>query len=98
MPLSFDPSIFKAYDIRGTVPEQLDAARADAFGRALATYFAESGGAGEVAVGRDMRTHSPEIAAALIDGLRALGCSVVDVGQCSTDGLYFAVGKYALRG
>jgi phosphomannomutase len=81
-------AIFKAYDIRGVVPDELRDEDALRVGRATAQWL---GGAGEVAVGRDMRTSSPGLAAALIDGLTSEGVSVVDVGMVSTPMLYFAV-------
>ena len=80
-------SIFKAYDIRGLVPEQLDAELAYAIGRATARHYE----ADELAVGRDARTHSPDLCEALIDGIRDEGVDVVDLGLVSTPMLYFAV-------
>jgi len=79
--------IFKAYDIRGIVPDELDAKLAYAIGRAAA-HFLE---ADEIAVGRDARTHSPELCEALIEGIRDEGVNVVDLGLISTPMLYFAV-------
>jgi phosphomannomutase len=89
-----DPSIFKAYDIRGTVPEQLNADIAYAVGRAVATYLNPK----TIAVGRDMRLSSDELAGRLIRGLTRSGTDVVDLGRVSTDGLYFAVGRYEYDG
>ncbi len=86
--------IFKAYDIRGTVPAELDAQTAYELGRAMAHTQKPL----RVAVGRDMRTHSPELAGAFARGLIEGGTDVVDVGMCSTDALYFAVGKYGYDG
>jgi phosphomannomutase len=83
-------SIFKAYDIRGTYPDELDPELAYRIGRAFVSY----NGADTVCVGRDMRVSSPALAGGLIDGLRDQGADVVDVGLTSTDGLYFAVGKF----
>jgi phosphomannomutase len=83
-------SLFKAYDIRGVVPDELTPAIARDIGRALvATLHPET-----VVVGRDMRISSPALAAALIEGIRDAGADVVDIGMVSTDALYFAVGKY----
>jgi phosphomannomutase len=79
--------IFKAYDIRGLVPEQLDPDVAYGIGRATAHFYE----ADEIAVGRDARTHSPELAEALIEGIRDEGVDVVDLGLVSTPMLYFAV-------
>lgn len=84
--------IFKAYDVRGIVPDDLDpdAARriGDAFGRWT--------GAPSIAVGRDCRISSPELADALADGLRGVGVAVVDLGLASTDLTYFAAGSLDL--
>lgn len=87
-------SIFKAYDVRGLVPEQLRPDDARRIGRATARWL----GGGEIGVGRDARASSPALAAALVDGLRAEGASVVDVGLVATPMLYFAVERLALRG
>jgi len=78
-------SIFKAYDIRGIVPDQLDAALAHRIGRAIARHLA----APRLAVGRDARSHSPELHAALVRGITEEGVDVVDLGLCSTPMLYF---------
>lgn len=83
-------AIFKAYDIRGVVPDELDATTAYELGCAMAlTQDVKT-----VAVGRDMRTHSDELYDAISRGLIAYGVSVVNVGLCSTDALYFAVGQF----
>ncbi|MBI2505760.1 MAG: phosphomannomutase/phosphoglucomutase [Candidatus Latescibacteria bacterium] len=81
-----EPSIFKAYDIRGTYPDQLDEQVARAIGRAFATFLQ----AEEVVVGRDMRLSSPAIFAAVVGGLTAQGAGVTDIGMVSTDQYYFA--------
>jgi len=81
--------IVKAYDIRGVVPDQLDTGVAEAVGAAFARVTA----AAEVAVGRDMRPSSPELAAAFAAGANAQGANVVDIGLASTDQLYFASGS-----
>jgi phosphomannomutase len=83
-------AMFKTYDIRGTVPEPLNPEVAYKIGRALVLVL----GVDQVAVGRDMRVSGPELAAALIDGIRDQGASVDNLGLVSTDALYFAVGKY----
>jgi phosphomannomutase len=80
--------VFKAYDVRGTVPDQLDAEMCRAIGRAMAR-FAE---AREIVVARDMRTSGPELLGAFTDGVRAEGVDVTDLGMASTDFLYFASG------
>lgn len=82
-------NLFKAYDVRGVYPDELNADIAYAIGRALVAYLQPS----EVAVGRDMRVSGEVLAAALIDGIRDQGADVIDVGLVSTDALYFAVGK-----
>ena len=84
-------SIFKAYDIRGIVPDELDAALAHRIGRATARHLR----AARLAVGRDARTHSPELHAALVRGITEEGVDVVDLGLCSTPMLYF--GTESLR-
>ncbi len=81
------PEIFKAYDIRGLVPEELDAAGAGAIGRAIARYL---GSSGSVVVGRDMRESGLELRAALVAGLRSEGMAVIDIGRVATPMLYFA--------
>ena len=86
----FDPTILREYDVRGVIGRTLHAADARALGRAFGTLVAEAGGR-RVAVGRDGRVSSPEMAAATIDGLRAAGIDVLDVGGCPTPALYFAV-------
>jgi phosphomannomutase len=85
-----DPGIFKAYDIRGTVPDQMTEEVAYRVGRALVLHLA----CPAVAVGRDMRLSSPMLAAALIRGITDQGADAVDLGLTSTDQLYFAVGKF----
>jgi phosphomannomutase len=80
--------VFKAYDVRGTVPDQLDAEMCRAIGRAMARFAA----APEVLVCRDMRASGVELAAAFSDGVRAEDVDVTDLGMASTDFLYFASG------
>lgn len=82
-------NIFKAYDIRGMVPEQLDADRARCIGAAFARFT----GTDRIAVGRDCRESSPGLAAALIDGIRSQGVSVDDLGMITTDMVYYAAGS-----
>lgn len=83
-------AIFKAYDVRGVVPDELTPELAYKIGRALVVYL----GADTVAVGRDMRVSGAALAGGLIDGIRDQGADVVDLGLVSTDALYFAVGKF----
>jgi phosphomannomutase len=82
--------IFKAYDIRGLYPEEIQPEVAYKIGRALVTYLK----AGQVAVGRDMRVSSPALAGAIIDGIIDQGADVIDIGEVSTDTLYFTVGRF----
>lgn len=87
-------SIFKAYDIRGVYGEELTAADGRRIGRAVARWL----GARELAVGRDARPSSPELATALLDGIRDEGVGVVDLGLASTPMVYYAVDALALDG
>jgi phosphomannomutase len=82
-----DPTIFKAYDIRGVYPGEVNEVGARAIGAAFAAYLR----ARRIAVGRDMRLSSPALAAAFIDGAVSQGVDVVDYGMIPTDMLYFAV-------
>ena len=82
-------ALFKAYDIRGIVPEELHHGKAYAIGRAIASYV----GKGPIAVGRDARVHSPELTAALVDGILDEGLDVLDLGLVATPMLYFGVEK-----
>ena len=92
MPDTLDPAnlhaIFKAYDVRGLVPEQLDDTLARATGRAYVRVV----GATTVVVGHDMRPSSPGMAGAFADGATEAGADVILVGLASTDQLYFASG------
>jgi len=88
MPLPIDTDIFKAYDVRGTYPDQIHEEVARAIGAALVSYL----DARRIAVGRDMRLSSPSLARAFIDGATSQGADVVDYGMIPTDVLYFAVG------
>jgi phosphomannomutase len=82
-----NPDIFKAYDIRGVYPGEIDEAGAKAIGTGFAAYL----GADEIAVGHDMRVSSPSLVAAFIDGVTEQGVDVSDYGMLSTDMMYFAV-------
>jgi phosphomannomutase len=87
-------AIFKAYDVRGTTPDQLDEPTARAIGAAFARFVqAQPGGASQVLVGRDMRASGVGLAAAFADGVMGQGLDVVDLGLCSTDLVYFAAGS-----
>jgi phosphomannomutase/phosphoglucomutase len=83
-------SLFRAYDVRGVVGEALTPELAELLGRALATLVREQGGH-RVAVARDTRMSSAELASALVQGLRAGGCDVLDIGQAATPLLNFAL-------
>ena len=81
--------IFKAYDIRGIVPDELDAELARKIGNAFARHLK----AKRLVVGRDMRVHSPELTAAVVEGMRDAGATVVLVGLTSTPMAYHAIGS-----
>jgi phosphomannomutase len=81
--------IFKAYDVRGVVPDELNAEVV----RRIGAAFAEWSGASEIVVGRDCRLSSAEFAAAVADGATSRGVDVVDLGLASTDLFYFASGS-----
>jgi phosphomannomutase len=81
--------VVKAYDIRGTVPDQLDATMCQAMGRAMARFA----GAPEILIARDMRESGVALSEAFSDGVRSEGVAVTDLGMASTDFLYFAAGR-----
>ena len=94
-------ALIKAYDIRGVVPDQWG----PDLSREVGTAFVEvlgirssDGGAGRIVVGHDMRPTGPDLVAAFIDGVTAAGVDVVNIGLCSTDGLYFASGRLDIPG
>jgi phosphomannomutase/phosphoglucomutase len=87
--VAVDRSIFRAYDIRGVLGKTLTAGVARQIGRAIGSE-AQQRGLKEIVVGRDGRLSGPELAAALIEGLRATGCNVIDIGAVPTPVLYFA--------
>ncbi len=89
MATAINPDIFKAYDVRGTYPDQVNEDAARAIGAAFVAYLK----ARRIAVGRDMRLSSPAVAAAFIEGATSQGCDVVDYGMIATDMLYFAVAR-----
>ncbi|MDQ1364277.1 MAG: phosphomannomutase [Acidimicrobiaceae bacterium] len=82
-------TLFKAYDIRGVVPDQLNSELV----RRIGTAFAAFAGAPRILVGRDMRESGVELTQAFVDGVTATGTDVVDLGLMSTDELYFASGR-----
>jgi phosphomannomutase len=89
-----DPKVFKAYDVRGIYPAEMDEDGARAIGRGYVEQFEPK----RIAVGRDMRVSSPSMAAAAIEGASAAGAEVVDIGLVGTEMLYFAVGQLELDG
>lgn len=96
-------STIKAYDIRGVVPDQLDSSLARAVGTAFVRMLGATGplggpGVEAVVVGHDMRPSGPDLVAAFADGVRAEGVDVIEIGLCSTDGLYYASGSLGLPG
>ena len=92
--MALDPKVFKAYDIRGVYPSELDEEGAYAIGRSYAEQFEPR----RIAVGRDMRVSSPSMADAVIRGAADAGVDVEDIGMVGTEMLYFAVGELGLDG
>src|SRR5437763_13376344 len=92
--MHINPDIFKAYDVRGVYPGEVNEEAVRAIGAAFVVYLE----AKRIAVGRDMRLSSPALAAAFIDGVTSQGADVVDFGMMSTDMLYFAVAREGLEG
>jgi phosphomannomutase len=90
MTYAVNPTIFRAYDIRGIVNVDLSEPVYHTLGRAAGTYFRQRGGR-RIVVARDARLTSPAYAAALIAGLRSTGCDVVDIGMGPTPLMYFAL-------
>jgi phosphomannomutase len=86
---TINTSIFKAYDVRGLYPSEINEEAARLIGRGFVSYL----GAKRIAVARDMRLSSPAVAAAFIEGARAQGSDVVDYGMMGTDMMYFAVAR-----
>lgn len=89
-----DAEVFKAYDIRGIYPSQIDEELARRIGRAFVSFLDTEG----LVVGRDMRLSSPALSSAFISGATEQGADVKDIGLCSTDMLYFASGMLDLPG
>src|SRR6476661_2163329 len=89
-----DPKAFKAYDVRGVYPSEIDEEGGYAVGRAFVEQFEPA----RIAVGRDMRESSPSVARAVIEGAADGGAEVLDVGMVGTEMLYFAVGELGLDG
>jgi phosphomannomutase len=87
--MSINSAIFKAYDVRGLYPQEINEDAARLIGRGFVSYL----GARRIAVSRDMRLSSPSIAAAFIEGATGQGADVVDYGMMGTDMMYFAVAR-----
>src|SRR3990170_1523353 len=94
IPVVLDPGVFKAYDVRGLYPSQLDEDGAYRIGRAYVEHFEPR----TIAVGRDMRLSSPTMAAAVIEGAADGGADVIDIGLVGTEMVYYAVGELELEG
>ena len=92
--MQINPDIFKAYDIRGVYPGEVNEEAVRAIGAAFVAYLKPK----RIALGRDMRLSSPDLAAAFTDGATSQGADVVDYGMMPTDMLYFAVGRDRLDG
>ncbi len=99
-----DPGIFKAYDVRGLYPDQIDDDVAYRIGRGFARVLADLDGGDRkpadlhIGLARDMRLSAPALAARYADGIRDEGASVLDIGMAGTEMLYFAVGSRDLDG
>lgn len=94
-------AVFKAYDVRGLVPEQFDAELARSVGAALVEVLGvrtDAGGPGAVVLGQDMRPSGEGLADAFAEGVCQQGCDAIRIGLASTDGLYFASGDLGLPG
>ncbi len=89
-----DPKVFKAYDVRGIYPDEMDEAGAEAIGRAYVEQFEPR----KIAVGRDMRLSSPTMQEAVMRGAAAAGAEVLDIGLVGTEMVYYAVGSLGLEG
>lgn len=100
--MSVDQSIFKAYDVRGTYPDQMNEDVAYKIGRALAQFLADESGKPiselTVGVGRDMRLSAPDMQSKYIEGLLDSGANVLDVGQVGTEVLYWITNHRGLDG
>ena len=92
--MALEPKVFKAYDVRGIYPGELDEEGAYAIGRAYAEQFEPA----TIAVGRDMRLSSPTMQEAFVRGAAEVGVDVLDIGMIGTEMLYYAVGELGLDG
>jgi phosphomannomutase len=96
MSVNVDPGIFKAYDVRAVYPTQINGEVARRIGRAFIDYL--GGAPKRIAVGRDVRLSSPEIAGSFIEGARSEGAEITDIGVVGTDMMYFHVASQDLDG
>ena len=96
MSVIVDPGIFKAYDVRAVYPSQINGEVARRVGRAFIDYL--GGAPKRIAVGRDVRLSSPEIAGSFIEGARSEGAEITDIGVVGTDMMYFHVASQDLDG
>lgn len=87
-------SVFKAYDVRGIYPDEID----EALVRRIGYHFAKLIGGGPIVVGRDMRPSSVPLAASLTEGIHAAGADVIDVGMVTTPMVYYATGTLGAAG
>jgi phosphomannomutase len=85
-----NPVIFKAYDIRGIYPGELNEEAAYLIGKAFVKHLKPE----EVVLGKDMRLSSEALKNSLVQGITESGSDIIDIGLCSTDALYFTVGKF----
>jgi phosphomannomutase len=92
--MALHPKVFKAYDVRGLYPAELDEEGGYSIGRAYAEVFEPR----RIAVGRDMRLSSPAMAEAVMRGATDAGVDVLDIGLVGTEMVYFAVGEHGLDG
>ena len=94
-------ALIKAYDVRGIVPDQWGPDLAREAGVAFVEVLGirtQDGGEGKIVIGHDMRPTGPELVAAFIEGVTSAGVDVINIGLCSTDGLYFASGRHNVPG
>ncbi|MFW6013766.1 MAG: phosphomannomutase/phosphoglucomutase [Nanoarchaeota archaeon] len=88
--MEIDEGIFKAYDIRGIVPEQLNEEIAKKIGKAIVEFLKCK----RIVVGQDLREHSKELTNSLMEGLTSMGADVIDIGMCTTPMNYYANGVF----
>lgn len=96
--VNLDAHIFHAYDIRGTVNDQLNPDSVRLIASAFGSRFCRQYKTPTLVVGRDLRVTSQEFAAVAMEALRATGCNVIDIGECPTPVVYFAIGHWGAQG